>query len=288
MIKFGIIGGTGLYHLPHASISEEKQVTTPFGDPSSSLKCGTAGAYEIVFLARHGAEHNIFPEEINFRANIYALKREGVTHIVSVSAVGSLQENIHPGEFVAVDQFFDRTRKQRHDTFFGDGLVAHIAFSDPICANLREALITSARQAGAVIHDSGTYVNMEGPAFSTRAESEFYHKQLKAAVIGMTNLTEAKLAREAEICFTTLAQVSDYDSWRAGEAGVSTDDILETIKKNAEQTHKILGELLATYHPPEDCPCRHALASALITPLESVPEETIKRLGVLLTPYLPE
>jgi 5'-methylthioadenosine phosphorylase len=288
MIKFGIIGGTGLYHLPHVTITEEKQVTTPFGDPSSVLKCGTAGAHEIVFLARHGATHNIFPEEINYRANIYALKQEGVTHIVSVSAVGSLQENIHPGEFVAVDQFFDRTRKQRHDTFFGNGMVAHIAFSDPICEHMRQALIQSARKAGAAIHDGGTYVNMEGPAFSTRAESEFYHAQLKASVIGMTNLTEAKLAREAEICFTTLAQVTDYDSWRSEEAGVSTDDILETIKKNADWTHKILGEFLEMYQPSEDCPCRHALASALITPLETVPEETLKRLEALLTPYLPE
>jgi 5'-methylthioadenosine phosphorylase len=288
MAKFGIIGGTGLYHLPHVTITEEKQVTTPFGDPSSSLKCGSAGAHEIVFLTRHGPTHNIFPEEINYRANIYALKQEGVTHVVSISAVGSLQENIHPGEFVAVNQFFDRTRKQRHDTFFGNGMVAHISFSDPICENMREALIQAARRAGVVIHDGGTYVNMEGPAFSTRAESEFYHVQLKAAVIGMTNMTEAKLAREAEICFTTLAQVTDYDSWRAGVAGVSTDDILETIKQNTERTLKILGDLLETYHPPEDCPCRHALATALVTPLDSIPDETLKRLKALLTPYVTE
>ena len=286
MIKFGIIGGTGLYNLPLVTLSEEKQVTTPFGAPSSTLLCGTAAGNEIVFLARHGANHSILPEEINYRANIYALKREGVTHIVGVSAVGSLQENIHPGDFIAVDQFFDRTRKQRQDTFFGNGLVAHIAFSDPVCEELRCALVTAARKAGSVIHDGGTYLNMEGPAFSTRAESEYYHSLLKAAVIGMTNMTEAKLAREAEICYATFAQATDYDSWRTEEAGVSTDSILETIRKNTQQTITILNELLTSFKPSQDCPCRHSLQTALVTPLETVPAETIERLNVILSPYI--
>jgi len=286
MIKFGIIGGTGLYNLPLVKMTEDKQVTTPFGPPSSTLRCGTAGAHEIVFLARHGANHDILPEEINYRANIYALKNEGVTHIIGVGAVGSLQEHIHPGEFIAVDQFFDRTRKQRHDTFFGNGIVAHIAFSDPVCEELRSALVRATKSVGSVIHDGGTYINMEGPAFSTRAESEYYHSGLNASVIGMTNLTEAKLAREAEICYATFAQVTDYDSWRTEEAGVSTDSILETIRKNTQQTITVLNELLATYQPSEDCPCRHSLETALITPLDTVPEETVERLSVILSPYI--
>jgi 5'-methylthioadenosine phosphorylase len=286
MTKFGIIGGTGLYDLPHVTITEAKQGTTPFGEPSSLLSCGTAGKHEIVFIARHGTGHTILPEEINYRANIYAMKREGVTHIIGVSAVGSLQENIHPGEFIAIDQFFDRTRKQRKDTFFGNGITAHIAFSEPVCEELRRALVTSAQKVGSVIHDGGTYINMEGPAFSTRAESEYYHSQLQAAVIGMTNLTEAKLAREAEICYATFAQVTDYDSWRAEEAGVSTHDILETIRKNTRQTLRVLGDLLATYEPSQDCSCRHSLKTALITPLDTVPEETLERLDAILSPYM--
>ena len=287
MAKLGIIGGTGLYELPQFKKKEDQTVETPFGFPSSPLRCGTVEGIEVVFLARHGVNHTYLPEEINYRANIYAMKRLGVTHIISLSAVGSLQEHIHPGEIVVIDQFFDRTRKQRKDSFFGEGVVAHITFADPVCPWLQRIIVSSARAAGTTVHDGGTYVNMEGPAFSTRAESLFYKNQLQASVIGMTNVTEAKLAREAEMCYATLAMVTDYDSWRMEEEGVSAHDIITTLKQNAQQALKIISDILTGFSPPPDCPCRHALASALITPLDKAAPAAVGKLQAILKPYLP-
>ncbi len=287
MTKLAIIGGTGLYDLPGLEDKTEREVETPFGRPSAALRLGRVGELELVFLPRHGLAHSLAPHEINYRANIYALKLLGVTHIVAVCAVGSLQENIKPGDFVAVDQFFDRTRKTREDSFFGEGLVAHIPFGDPVCPFLRKAVVRAARDANVRVHDGGTYVNVEGPAFSTRAESDFYRRQLGAAVIGMTNLTEAKLAREADMCYAILAQVTDYDCWHSHEEDVSASDILETLRRNTEKTKNTLQRLIAAFAPPDDCSCRHALASAFVTPWESAPAETMDRLRAIIAGYAP-
>ena len=285
--KIGITGGTGLYKLPGLKNIREKKVTTPFGTPSAPLVIGTLGSNEVVFLARHGAKHSLLPEEINYRANIYALKKIGVTHVVSVSAVGSLQEHIKPGDMVIADQFFDRTRKDRKDSFFGKGLVVHVAFADPVCPWLRRALLEATKAAGVVAHDGGTYINMEGPAFSTRAESVVYRTLIGASVIGMTNLTEAKLAREAELCYSVLAQVTDYDSWRAHEQGVTISDIIATLQRNNEAGTRILCHLLESFAPPADCACRHALATAVVTPWDAVPRKTLEAVKLLVAPYLP-
>jgi len=249
--------------------------------PSSSLRHIKIGETELFFLARHGEEHTILPGEINYRANIYALKMRGVEKIISVAAVGSLKENIKPGDFVVVDQFFDRTHK-RNDTFFGNGVVAHIPFGNPVCPELQKLLAKTAHDAGMAIHNCGTYVNIEGPAFSSRAEADFYRNVLKADVVGMTNLTEAKLAREAGICYATLAHVTDYDCWRDTGEEVSVGEIIKIINKNIEQTKNILFELIKKPFLPNKCSCGDSLAGALLTPIEEIPEETKKRLSAIL------
>lgn len=286
-MKLALIGGTGLAQLPGLEQQREAAVETPFGAPSAPVITGRLGGQEVAFLARHGRWHTLLPSEINYRANIYALKLLGVTHVIGVCAVGSLQDTIHPGDIVLPDQFLDRTRGRREDTFFGRGLVAHVAFGDPVCAGLRAALAVACRAVGAPVHNGGTYVNIEGPAFSTRAESQWY-RGLGGAVIGMTNLTEAKLAREAELCYATIAQVTDYDCWHATHADVTASDILAVLARTTALTTRVLASFINTWQPPEDCACRHALQTAFVTPWAQVPAATREALRAIIAPYCKE
>ena len=281
MQKTAIIGGTGLQNLPETEILGEYFEETPFGMPSSPLRHVKVGNTELVFLARHGENHTILPGEINYRANIYALKMCAVTQIISVAAVGSLKENIKPGDLVVVDQFFDRTHN-RNDTFFGNGVVAHIPFGNPVCPALHKLLIKAARDADVTAHNSGTYVNIEGPAFSTRAEANFYRNVLDADVVGMTNLTEAKLAREAGICYATLAHVTDYDCWYNKAEEVSVSEIMKIISQNIEQAKSIILEFMKSQFLLNQCKCADSLDGALLTSIDKIPEETKKILNAIL------
>jgi len=282
MKKIAVIGGTGLQKLSETELLGESFDETPFGMPSSPLRCVRLGDTELVFLARHGEDHTILPSEINYRANIYALKALGVNQIISVAAVGSLKENIKPGDFVIVDQFFDRTKK-RNDSFFGNGVVAHVSFGNPVCPQLHDFLIKAAHTAGAAVHNCGMYVNIEGPAFSTRAEANFYRNILKADVVGMTNLTEAKLAREAGMCYATLAHVTDYDCWRDNTEDVSVENILEIIDRNMNMTKNILLEIVKQNIEQVDCNCTGSVAESLITPIEKISESEKEKLKIILT-----
>ncbi|RLD11103.1 MAG: S-methyl-5'-thioadenosine phosphorylase [Chlamydiae bacterium] len=281
MSKLAIIGGSGLQKIPDGEFLRDYFENTPFGMPSSPLRHIKIGESELVFLARHGENHTISPSEINYRANIYALKALGVTQIISVAAVGSLKENIRPGDFVIIDQFFDRTSK-RNDTFFGNGIVAHVSFGNPICPVLHKKLIKAAHNVGATVHNCGTYVNIEGPAFSSRAEADFYRNVLEADVVGMTNLTEAKLAREAGICYASLAHVTDYDCWRDNSEEVSVSDILKIIDRNIELTRDIILKFINQIFLSDECNCANALSSALITPIEKINESEKEKLKIIL------
>jgi 5'-methylthioadenosine phosphorylase len=284
-MKLGIIGGTGLYQMEALQRLEERTLSTPFGEPSDRFIIGRIGERDVVFLSRHGQGHRLLPSEINYRANIWGMKSLGVTHLVAVSAVGSLQEKIAPGHFVIPDQYIDRTQC-RPSTFFGDGIAAHLQFGRPVCPELSKALVTAGQAIGVTIHEGGTYICMEGPMFSTRAESEMYRRQ-GAAVIGMTNLQEAKLAREAEICFATIALSSDYDCWHETEAEVSVAIVLEVMRQNVENAQKMLMHLSANFqpaHPP--CPDQSALSGAILTTPASIPAKTRERLGLLVDKYL--
>ncbi|NQU10644.1 S-methyl-5'-thioadenosine phosphorylase, partial [bacterium] len=229
-MKLGIIGGSGLYQMAGLQQTRWVTVATPFGKPSDRYLTGRLGGRAVVFLPRHGRGHRILPSELNHRANLYGMKKLGVTTIISVSAVGSLQDKYRPTDVVLVDQFFDRTKRSRELTFFGNGVVGHVAFADPVCARLRGILLDGTRQAGGTVHDGGTYVNMEGPAFSTRAESLF-HRAMGWDVIGMTNYGEARCAREAEICYATMAMVTDYDCWKASEESVTVEMVIANLQK---------------------------------------------------------
>jgi 5'-methylthioadenosine phosphorylase len=282
----GLVGGSGLYALAEVARAREVHVATPFGEPSDALVVGEIDGRGVAFLARHGRHHRILPSEINYRANIYALKSLGVTRILSASAVGSMKPTLHPRDVVLPDQFVDRTTR-RQATFFGDGVAAHVGFADPVCPETRGVLLAAARAAGATAHDGGTYLCMEGPAFSTRAESLLY-RSWGVDVIGMTNLTEAKLAREAEICYATLALVTDYDCWHDAEEDVSVGTILQVLRDNAALAARTLRE--AARAMPEvraACTCAEALRHAVITPPEAVTPEARARLGILLDAYLP-
>ncbi|MDG2303874.1 MAG: S-methyl-5'-thioadenosine phosphorylase [Candidatus Binatia bacterium] len=280
----GVIGGSGLYDLDDLSDVRRVRLATPFGDPSDELVLGTIGDVELAFLPRHGRGHRILPSELNFRANIHAMKQLGVTQLLSVGAVGSLKEEIAPGHVVVPDQFIDRS-VGRTATFFGEGIVAHVQFGDPVCAALADATAGAARGAGAEnIHVGGTYVNMNGPQFSTRAESNLY-RSWGASIIGMTNLQEAKLAREAEMCFASLSLCTDYDCWHESEEEVDVSAILEVLRANARLAAKTVGELAATL-PAGDCACRHALDGAIISDLAAIPAEARERLRVIAGKYL--
>jgi len=283
-MRIGIIGGSGLYAMAGLERQRWVTVTTPFGKPSDQYLTGRLAGGEVVFLPRHGRGHRILPSELNHRANLYGMKKLGVTTIISVSAVGSLQEQYRPTDIVLVDQFFDRTKRGRELTFFGDGVVAHVGFADPICARLRGVLRDCGRQAGATIHDGGTYVNMEGPAFSTRAESNAYRK-LGFDVIGMTNLGEAKCAREAEICYQTMAMVTDYDCWKEHEEAVTVEMIIQNLNANAAMAKKTVA-LAISRITEADCACRHALATAFITDKKLWPPKAKRDLMPLLKAYL--
>ncbi|MFH1829946.1 MAG: S-methyl-5'-thioadenosine phosphorylase [Pseudomonadota bacterium] len=281
--RIGIIGGSGLYDIEGVKIEEERTFATPFGAPSDAIMLGTLEGKEVAFIPRHGHGHRILPHEINFRANIYALKSLGVNRIISVSAVGSMREEIKPGELVMVDQFVDRT-KDRPQTFFGNGIAAHVAFADPVCKNLKEAAISAAKEAGIRAHSGGTYVCIEGPMFSSRAESHIY-RSWGVNVIGMTNYQEAKLAREAEICYTTIALVTDYDCWRAEDEGVDVEMIVKTLTENVEKAKKVIKKMLPTL-TEKDCACHHALENAIMTKHELIPEEVKRNLKPIIGKYV--
>ncbi len=279
----GIIGGSGLYEMEGFKVKEEKKVKTPFGDPSDAVLIGELNGSEVVFLPRHGRGHRISPSAINYRANIYALKMLGVKWIVSVSAVGSLKAEIAPGDFVIIDQFIDKT-KFRPETFFDDGIVAHVAFSHPVCNKLAGVLYKSAQKCGIKVHNGGTYVCMEGPAFSTRAES-LLHRQWGADVIGMTNMPEAKLAREAEICYATMALSTDYDCWKE-EDHVDVEAVIATLKKNVVNAQKVIKDAVASIAGGAECWCHNALKGAIMTPPKFVTTATKKKLEAIAGRYL--
>ena len=284
--RIGIIGGSGLYNIEGFKNQRWRTVKTPFGTPSDQLLTGTLSNREVVFLPRHGRGHCIMPSELNYRANIWAMKKLGVEWIISVSAVGSLQKRYRPCDIVLIDQFLDRTKQSAQHTFFGDGIVGHIAFADPICEELRQLLLKSAKRKKARVHNGGTYVNMEGPAFSTRAESLTNHK-LKYDVIGMTNLGEAKCAREAEIAYATMAMITDYDCWKADEEHVTVEMVVENLNRNAATAKKVLIDVITGIpETPEDWPCHRALENAIMTDKKVWPAKTKKALAPILVKYV--
>jgi 5'-methylthioadenosine phosphorylase len=283
--SIGIIGGSGLYDMPELTDREECPVATPFGEPSAPYVLATLRGRRVAFLARHGREHRLLPSELNFRANIYGFKTLGVEWIVSASAVGSLREDYKPLDLVVPDQFFDRTRG-RIGTFFGDGIVAHVAFAHPFCRPLSDVVHDAAARTGATVHRGGTYVCMEGPQFSTLAESQWY-RSAGFDIIGMTNLQEAKLAREAEICYCTLALVTDYDCWHPGHDAVTVDIVVATLLQNAATAQQVIANAVERLPIARDCECARALASAIITKAAHVPAATINRLRPIIGRYLP-
>ena len=283
-VRIGIIGGSGLYDMAELTSREEKSVSTPFGDPSGPYVIGTLGGQQVAFLARHGIGHRILPSELNFRANIYGFKVLGVERILSASAVGSLKEEYKPLDILIPDQFFDRTRG-RISTFFGRGLVAHIAFAHPLCGELSKIAADSAEAVGATVHRRGTYVNMEGPQFSTLAESKLY-RSWGMDVIGMTNLQEAKLAREAEICYAILALVTDYDSWHPDHDSVTVDMIIGNLTQNARTAQQAIATAVGRLPAARTCACKDALATAIITRPEAVPAQTKKDLAPIIGKYM--
>ena len=281
--EIGIIGGSGLYSMPGFEAQEEANIETPFGRPSDNYVLGTLAGRPVAFLARHGQGHRISPSELNFRANIYGMKLLGVERIVSLSAVGSLKEEHRPLDFVIPDQFFDRTRG-RISTFFGEGLVAHVSFADPVCPELARVVAASCGSLGIAGKLGGTYLCMEGPAFSTKAESNVY-RSWGMDVIGMTNLQEAKLAREAEICYVTVAMVTDYDCWHPGHDAVTVKEIIGNLVKNAENACKLVAAVVAQMPASRSCKCGSALSHAIITDRSLVPETTRQKLGILIEKY---
>ncbi|KAB0671574.1 S-methyl-5'-thioadenosine phosphorylase [Oryzomonas sagensis] len=282
----GVIGGSGLYEMEGMEDVRRVQVETPFGAPSDEYVTGTLNGVRMAFLPRHGRGHRLLPSEVNYRANIYGMKKLGVERIISVSAVGSLKEMIAPGHIVIPDQFIDRTKGIRKDTFFGEGIVAHVGFADPVCNDLSEALYAAALKAGAVVHKGGTYICMEGPAFSTRAES-FMYREREAAVIGMTNLTEAKLAREAEICYGIIALSTDYDCWHTSHDDVSVEAVVQIIQQNVAMAKEIIRHAVAAIDGREqNCPCGSALQYAIISDRSVIPAGTKQNLDLLIGKYL--
>jgi len=284
-IEIGVIGGSGLYQMEGLTVREERRLETPFGEPSDAFVLGELEGRRVAFLSRHGRGHRLLPTEINYRANLFGMKLLGAERVVSVSAVGSMKEAYRPTDIVIPDQFFDRTR-HRADTFFGRGLVAHVALADPVCAEMAAVAEEAGRAAGATVHRGGTYVCMEGPQFSTRAESLVY-RSWGVDVIGMTNLQEARLAREAEICFSTLAMVTDYDCWHETEESVHTAAILEVLRQNVATAQRVVAEIVRRLpERPADHPCASALSGALVTDPTMIPEETRRDLAPLVGKYL--
>jgi len=283
----GVIGGSGLYQMEEVQDVTEHQINTPFGSPSDTLVGGTLSGRQVYFLPRHGRGHRILPHEINHQANIYALRLLNVRWIISVAAVGSLQEKYAPRDVVLPSQFYDRTSNRAAHTFFGEGIAAHIAFAEPISANLRNLLAESARSLGVTVHNGGTYVNMDGPAFSTRAESEFNHRN-GFDVIAMTNLPEAKLAREAEIAFATMAMITDYDCWKVEEEPVSAQTVLSHLIANAETARRVIVDVIPRIPTEPNWPEHFALDTALVTDRKLWPKKTVEKLGPILERFLAE
>lgn len=282
--QIGIIGGSGLYHMPGFEAEQEVAVNTPWGTPSEKYVVGTLADKTVAFLTRHGRGHRLSPSELNYRANVWGFKSLGVERIVSLSAVGSLKEEHEPLQFVIPDQFFDRT-KDRAATFFGEGLVAHISFADPVCAQLGKVVLDACGSVGVQAKFGGTYLCMEGPAFSTKAESNIY-RSWGMDVIGMTNLTEAKLAREAEMCYVTVAMVTDYDCWHPHHDAVTVSEIIGNLVKNAENAARVVATAVAAIPAERTCKCGSALKHALITQPAAIPAETKHKLELLVGKYL--
>ena len=282
----GIIGGSGLYEMEGLKKVQEVEITTPFGKPSGVFIKGQLGDASLVFLPRHGVGHSISPSEINYRANIYGFKKLGVQELVSFSAVGSMREDIHPGHLVVIDQFIDRTRS-RNSSFFEDGCVAHVAFADPVCLSLKAVLLKAARGVGTTVHDGGAYLCIEGPQFSTRAESLMY-RSTSTRVIGMTNLPEARLAREAELCYGTVALVTDFDCWHETEEDVGVQAIMEVIKQNVSRAKKVIQRISESISSKTACSCSLALKHAVVTNPNMIPLATRQKLSLFLDKYLKE
>ncbi|MEK6678837.1 MAG: S-methyl-5'-thioadenosine phosphorylase [Nitrospirota bacterium] len=280
----GIIGGSGLYEMEGLTNVKEVKIKTPFGDPSDKFILGTLSGRRLAFLPRHGKGHRILPTEINFRANIYAMKKLGVERIISVSAVGSMREEIEPGHIMIPSQFYDHTKK-RISTFFGDGIVAHVGMADPVCNGLAEHLYRSSISVGAKTHNGGIYLCMEGPQFSTRGESLIYRKW-GVDVIGMTNVTEAKLAREAEICYAAIALSTDYDCWHVSEDDVTVEAVIQIIKQNVDTAKRIIRDAVLNIPKGRDCHCKDALANTIMTDPKLIPLKTKKRLELIIGKYI--
>ena len=283
-VEIGIIGGSGVYSFPGLADVREEKLVTPFGEPSDAFVLGTLEGRKVAFLARHGRGHRILPSEINYRANIWAFKMLGAERLLSVSAVGSLKEEHRPMDFVLPNQFIDKTHR-RITTFFGEGCVAHVAFGDPVCAEAARVVEGACRKAGVTVKNGGTYVNMEGPQFSTKAEANL-HRSWGADVIGMTNVPEAKLAREAEMCYVTVAMVTDYDCWHPTHDSVTVEQIVGYLTKNAENVQKVVRETIAAMPRTRTCKCGSALQHAIQTDRSIIPAATRKKLGLLLDKYL--
>lgn len=286
-VRIGVVGGSGLYQMEGLVVREERRIQTPFGDPSDPYILGELDGRMVAFLPRHGRGHRMTPTELNYRANIYGFKVLGVEQLISVSAVGSLKLEYKPTDIVVPDQFYDRTR-HRVDTFFGEGLVAHTSLAKPVCPRLIDPFVEAARAAGATTHRGGVYVNMEGPQFSTRAESETYRRH-GFDVIGMTNLTEARLAREAEICYASLSMVTDYDCWHETEEAVSGEAVMEVVRQNVAMSQRVVREILkrVSDDAPRTCGCGEALKFSLITERSTIPAETLRNLAPIVGKYIP-
>ena len=285
IVRLGVMGGSGVYHMEGVEIIAEHRLATPFGAPSDAVVETRVGDQTVYFLPRHGRGHVLLPSEVPYRANIYALKQMGVTHLLAISAVGIMREAIKPGDMVVPDQIFDRTRGIRASTFFGEGIAGHVTFADPFCSELRDLLLAAAKNSGVTTHDGGTYICMEGPQFSTRAESHFYRREVNATVIGMTALPEAKLAREAEICYAMLAMGTDYDCWHEAEEDVSVEAVVAVLKANAEHANQIVCSLTAQLPRTSDCDCLNAAQFAIITSSDAISSAAKERLGLLYDKY---
>ncbi len=284
MNTVGVIGGSGLYEMPNLQGVERVRLDTPFGEPSDEFVCGTLGAARLVFLPRHGRGHRLLPSELNFRANMYGMKQLGAQWVIAVASVGSLREAIAPGHFVVPDQLIDRTVR-RPSTFFGNGIVVHVGFADPFCPVLSAALTQAAQRVGVTVHPRGTYVCMEGPQFSTRAESHLY-RQWGADIIGMTNLQEAKLAREAEMCFATLALATDYDCWHEVAADVAIGEVLRILQQNVATAQRAIAEVVPHLDPQRTCVCATALEHAIITDRTRIPAAIKRDLDIIIGKYV--
>ena len=284
-VCFGVIGGSGVYQMDGTEVVVEHDLSTPFGRPSDPVVEADVEGTRVFFLPRHGKGHRLTPSEVPYRANVHVLKQLGVTHLLSVSAVGIMQEHIRPGDMVVPDQIFDRTKGIRPSTFFGDGIVGHVSLADPFCDELRGALAVAARACGATVHEGGTYVCMEGPQFSTRAESNFYRASVDATVIGMTAIPEAKLAREAEMCYAMLAMGTDYDCWHEEEEDVSVEAVIAILKANAALGNRVVLETAGQLPATSACACQSAAQFAIITAPEAITTEAKKRLSTLYGHY---